>query len=208
MIFLFKGINISAELSNSVRIKQDGLYLSISPITAAHQGQYMCLVKEANMDMLRTYDIEVTGKKHAVMFFIVHMLHNAHHHCVNFTCGTTSNQHLCLFAVSLAFDIKAAIGSTIYLPCNFPHPGQVMTNAVWYKETGSGLVALDFGDESTGEMQRRQQLYLLDYDQSLIFRNVMTEDSGTYHCKTVEGDQLSTVRVSITGRSIALMIHF
>lgn len=70
------GVNLSAAVSGSVRIKKNGLYLSISPITAAHQGQYACLMKGTNMDMERTYDITVIGEKHAVMsvFFIVHVL--------------------------------------------------------------------------------------------------------------------------------------
>lgn len=70
------GVNLSAAVSDSVRIKKDGLYLSISPITAAHQGQYACLVKDTNMDIVRTYDVAVIGEKHAVLcvFFIVHVL--------------------------------------------------------------------------------------------------------------------------------------
>lgn len=70
------GVNLSAAVSGSVRIKKDGLYLSISPITAAHQGQYACLVKDTNMDIVRTYEITVIGEKHAVscVFFIVHVL--------------------------------------------------------------------------------------------------------------------------------------
>lgn len=60
------GVNLSAAVSDSVHIKRDGLYLSISPITAAHQGHYACLVKDINMDIVRTYDIAVIGEKHAV----------------------------------------------------------------------------------------------------------------------------------------------
>lgn len=71
-------MNISNEVSGSVRIKKDGLYLSISPITATHQGQYVCLVNNTNMDILRTYNITVTGGKHAVVciFFIVYTFEN------------------------------------------------------------------------------------------------------------------------------------
>lgn len=61
------GVNLSAAVSDSVRIKKDGLYLSISPITAAHQGRYACLVKDTNMDIVRTYNITVIGEKHAVL---------------------------------------------------------------------------------------------------------------------------------------------
>lgn len=70
------GVNLSATVSDSVRIKNDGMYLSISPIIAADQGQYTCLVKDTNMDIVRTYDIAVIGEKHAVLciFFIVHVL--------------------------------------------------------------------------------------------------------------------------------------
>lgn len=70
------GVNLSASVSDSVRLKKDGLYLSISPITAAHQGQYACLLKDTNMDIVRTYDIAVIGEEHAVLcvFFIVRVL--------------------------------------------------------------------------------------------------------------------------------------
>lgn len=66
-VFFFNvGIDISSEVSGSVRIKKNGLFLFISPITGAHQGQYVCSVNESSVDILQTYDITVTGEKHAV----------------------------------------------------------------------------------------------------------------------------------------------
>lgn len=99
--FFFKNIgrDISTEASGSVRIKKDGWDLSISPISTAHQGQYMCLVNETSMDIRSTYDITVTGGKHAVMciFFIVHILAKFERAALaelSGACGVTSNKHL------------------------------------------------------------------------------------------------------------------
>ncbi|XP_056892238.1 plasma protease C1 inhibitor [Takifugu flavidus] len=156
----FNGVNLSAAVSDSVRIKRDGLYLSISPITAAHQGQYACLVKYINMDIVRTYDIAVIA--------------------------------------SFAYDINAAQGSTIYLPCYFPHSSQILANALWYKETGIGQkTLLHFSKEPLDELERVQQIYPLDQDQSVKFTNVLMEDSGTYRCESPEGEELSVVRVTV-----------
>nr|XP_046270185.1 plasma protease C1 inhibitor [Scatophagus argus] len=55
----FNGKDISTELPGSTTIKKDGLYLSIFPVTAAHEGQYMCLLTETNIVMIRAYNITV-----------------------------------------------------------------------------------------------------------------------------------------------------
>nr|AFO64913.1 C1 inhibitor [Oplegnathus fasciatus]AHA51697.1 C1 inhibitor precursor [Oplegnathus fasciatus] len=55
----FNGKDISAQSPGSARVKKDGLYLSISPVTAANEGEYMCLIKENDMEMIRMYNITV-----------------------------------------------------------------------------------------------------------------------------------------------------
>uniref|UniRef100_A0A7N8X4P6 Serpin peptidase inhibitor, clade G (C1 inhibitor), member 1 n=1 Tax=Mastacembelus armatus TaxID=205130 RepID=A0A7N8X4P6_9TELE len=40
-------------------IAKDGLELSISPVTAANEGKYECVMKEENMEMTRMYNITV-----------------------------------------------------------------------------------------------------------------------------------------------------
>lgn len=40
-------------------VKKDGLYLSISPVTAANQGEYLCLIKDDNMEIIRKHNIAV-----------------------------------------------------------------------------------------------------------------------------------------------------
>ncbi|XP_034393449.1 plasma protease C1 inhibitor [Cyclopterus lumpus] len=50
---------VSAQSPGSPRVKQDGLYLSISPVTAANEGEYLCLIKDNNMEMIRKYRINV-----------------------------------------------------------------------------------------------------------------------------------------------------
>lgn len=52
-------ISPSAQSPGSAEVKKTGLYLSISPVTAAHEGTYVCLVEENNMRMTRTYNITV-----------------------------------------------------------------------------------------------------------------------------------------------------
>lgn len=45
-------------------IKKNGLYLSLSSVTPADEGEYVCLVQEDNMEILRTYNIIVDGEDH------------------------------------------------------------------------------------------------------------------------------------------------
>lgn len=81
-------------------MKEDGLYLSLSHITAAHQGRYVCLVNETNMDILSRYDITVTGGKHALMCILVirlYLLRNQHGAQLSCACGLTSNHLAWLF---------------------------------------------------------------------------------------------------------------
>ncbi|XP_070842671.1 plasma protease C1 inhibitor [Chaetodon trifascialis] len=59
IIWKFKGENITAQSPGTTKIKKDGLYLTISPVTAANEGEYVCLVRDANMEMIRSYDITV-----------------------------------------------------------------------------------------------------------------------------------------------------
>lgn len=54
-----KDIPPGRQSSGSATIKKNGLYLSISPVTAANEGGYECLVKDNNMEMIRTYNITV-----------------------------------------------------------------------------------------------------------------------------------------------------
>lgn len=114
---------------------------------------------------------------------------------------------LCLAAESFVYKINAVQGSTIYLPCNIPQSSHILTNALWYKETDAGQ-RIDFRDGASGETERMQQLYPLDPDQSVIMTNVVMEDSGTYYCEFPLGEKMSIVRVTVTGRLIALLVHF
>ncbi|XP_047434903.1 plasma protease C1 inhibitor [Mugil cephalus] len=57
----FNGEDLSVGIQShgSVSIKQNGLVLSISPVTAANEGGYECLIKESNMELVRVYNITV-----------------------------------------------------------------------------------------------------------------------------------------------------
>lgn len=118
------------------------------------------------------------------------------------------NSCLCLSAASIVYDINTAQGSTIYLPCYFPHSSQILANALWYKETGIGQkTLLHFSEKPLDELERVQQIYPLDQDQSVKFTNVLMEDSGTYRCESPEGEELSIVRVTVKGKLITLFIQ-
>lgn len=118
------------------------------------------------------------------------------------------NSCLCLSAASIVYDINTAQGSTIYLPCYFPHSSQILANALWYKETGIGQKkVLHFSEKPLDELERVQQIYPLDQDQSVKFTNVLMEDSGTYRCESPEGEELSIVRVTVKGKLITLFIQ-
>ncbi|XP_041839418.1 plasma protease C1 inhibitor [Melanotaenia boesemani] len=59
----FNGNEISptALSSGSAKIIKNGLYLSISPVTFASQGEYMCLAKWNENEVIRRYNITVDG---------------------------------------------------------------------------------------------------------------------------------------------------
>ncbi|KAM3624039.1 uncharacterized protein V6R79_018386 [Siganus canaliculatus] len=59
IIWKFNGENIKDQPSGSTSIKDNGLYLSISPVTTANEGKYVCLVRDVNMEIIREYDITV-----------------------------------------------------------------------------------------------------------------------------------------------------
>lgn len=111
---------------------------------------------------------------------------------------------LCLSVASF-YEVNAVQGSTIYLPCNIPQFGQIQANARWVKETDAGQRVV-YEEGTSGEMERIQQLYPWDHDQSIIITNVVLEDSGTYHC-SFEGETLSTVQVTVKGRLTAMLVH-
>ncbi|XP_008284485.1 plasma protease C1 inhibitor isoform X2 [Stegastes partitus] len=54
-----KDLSSSGQSSGFATVKKNGLYLSISPVAAAHEGGYECLVKDNNIEMIRTYNITV-----------------------------------------------------------------------------------------------------------------------------------------------------
>lgn len=51
-------------MPGSTQVKNGGLYLLISRVTAAHEGEYTCLVKGHATEILRTYRVRVDGENH------------------------------------------------------------------------------------------------------------------------------------------------
>lgn len=61
-ISIGKDVGPTSESSGSVSVIKDGLYLSISPVTSANEGEYLCLVKRSDDEMIKKYDFTVDGK--------------------------------------------------------------------------------------------------------------------------------------------------
>ncbi|XP_060944914.1 plasma protease C1 inhibitor isoform X2 [Limanda limanda] len=57
----FQGKDVSPQSTGPVRVKKEGLYLSISPVTSANEGEYVCLVKQDNVEMISSYNIKVAA---------------------------------------------------------------------------------------------------------------------------------------------------
>ncbi|KAF7670315.1 hypothetical protein LDENG_00271980 [Lucifuga dentata] len=55
----FNGAPVSAESPGSFAIIKDGLFLSVSPVTASSNGKYVCMLKWDNMELSQTYTITV-----------------------------------------------------------------------------------------------------------------------------------------------------
>lgn len=74
-----KDISSGAQSPGSVKVKKNGLYLSISPFTAANEGEYRCSVKEDNMVITRSYNLTAE----ALIVYTIHAIEglNAHLPC-------------------------------------------------------------------------------------------------------------------------------
>lgn len=106
-----------------------------------------------------------------------------------------------LSTASVRYIFKVTEGSNIHLPCYFPLSSQVEANALWFKETGVGRrMRLNTGDDSTGDSEKVEQLYPLDHDQTIILRQIVMEDAGTYTCESANRQKLSTVDIVVEGR--------
>ncbi|XP_062244487.1 plasma protease C1 inhibitor [Platichthys flesus] len=57
----FQGKDVSPQSTGPVRVKKEGLYLSIPHVTSADEGKYECLVKVNNVEMISSYDIKVAA---------------------------------------------------------------------------------------------------------------------------------------------------
>ncbi|CAB1426902.1 unnamed protein product [Pleuronectes platessa] len=156
----FQGKDVSPQSTGPVRVKKGGLYLSISPVTSADEGQYVCLVKLNNVEMISSYDIKV--------------------------------------AASSVYTIKVSQGSHTHLPCHFPTSSQVSANAFWFRETDAGMkMSLNLEDDILNDIQRFSLIYPFDSDQTVLIRDTVLEDAGTYHCESAAGQKLSTVRLIV-----------
>ncbi|XP_026216697.1 plasma protease C1 inhibitor [Anabas testudineus] len=49
------------DIKEPVRVSKDGFHLKISPVTPANQGEYMCLVKDENTELINMYNITVVA---------------------------------------------------------------------------------------------------------------------------------------------------
>ena len=60
------GKDVNPESNGPVRVIKDGLFLSISPVTSANQGEYVCLVKDGKADIITSFNIIVSGEIHTL----------------------------------------------------------------------------------------------------------------------------------------------
>lgn len=92
--------------------------------------------------------------------------------------------------------IKVNQGSDVYLPCSLPPSSEVTGNALWFKksDTGIGRMPLHPEDETA---ERISLLYPMDQDQTILIKEAVTEDSGTYYCETPAGKRLSTIQIIV-----------
>lgn len=111
----------------------------------------------------------------------------------------------CVFSVSVSpstdsldLTIKVNQGSDVYLPCTLPPSSEVRANALWFKKTGIGRMPINL-EEDTAD--RISLLYPLDQDQTILMKETVTEDSGTYYCETPDGTRLSTIQIIVEGKS-------
>ncbi|XP_041640291.1 plasma protease C1 inhibitor [Cheilinus undulatus] len=156
----FNDEDIGQLRSGSTRFKRDGLVLSISSVSAADHGKYACFVKENDMEIGMSYNIEVVA--------------------IN------------------AYTIMIPEGQDGHLPCHLPSSGGVTAGALWFKETSAGQrTMLDLEDNSTDGEKKLERLYPDDPDQSIILRNTVLEDAGTYYCESAEGETLITLYIYV-----------
>lgn len=101
--------------------------------------------------------------------------------------------------VSTSYVLVVGEGTSARLPCNFFSDYEVMTNALWFKETESNKkkAVLTSADSSSDEDTKAALLYPSDHDQTMILRHVTTDDQGLYHCDSPEGGTLSTVKLIV-----------
>lgn len=73
LLFWGTGRNVSADWPPSTTLKGGGLTLNIMDVRAEHAGQYVCWVKETNMEILRSYNIIVDGEE--LIFCSMYLAH-------------------------------------------------------------------------------------------------------------------------------------
>lgn len=100
----------------------------------------------------------------------------------------------------ISYTLVAGDRRSASLQC-YLHTGleKAKANAVWFKETEDGqkttVLTKDNGTRS--EDEKAELLYPLDYDQTMMIRDVTMEDQGLYQCESPEGIKLSTIRLIV-----------
>ncbi|KAG7241262.1 hypothetical protein INR49_025780 [Caranx melampygus] len=99
---------------------------------------------------------------------------------------------------SLELTVKVNQGSDVHLPCSLPSSSEITANALWYKKTDTGIGRMPVTlEDDTADAQRINLLYPLDQDQTILIKEAVTEDSGTYYCETPDGKRLSTIQIIV-----------
>jgi len=74
-----KNTSYMVESSGSATVIKNGLYLSISPVTSANEGEYVCMAKGLNVESMRRYSLTVDGE--------TYFSYTKHAYFVYFTLG-------------------------------------------------------------------------------------------------------------------------
>lgn len=182
-------INDGPPPTGSARLLKMGLYISISPVTPASGGEYICLAKVNNAEMIRIYNLTVGN----IPFSFFKLIYK-----------TTKPLNMIkeisfLLADPVHTIIKASGGFDVSLPCYFPSSRPVLGNALWFKESIGGERKELHPEDDSGNEEKLVLLYPEDHDQTIVLKQANAEDAGIYSCETVEGENLHTIHLFVKG---------
>lgn len=107
---------------------------------------------------------------------------------------------LCLsFSESFHTTLKVLEDSNVFLPCYLPSSSKVVSNALWFKETGAGKrTRLNTEEDPTGD-EKVELLSPTEQDQTIMIKKVEMGDAGVYICESAEWERLNSLQLKVEG---------